>query len=186
MLKGVVRAAIGAAFALCLCVAGAASADDSPSWIDEIVFGVGHHDVGVFGRQKEDGFDTNAEIRFPPFTGDFWTFILSPRPHIGLHLNTAGDTSQLFGGFTWMFELGWNVFAGGSAGLAVHNGERRTTRLDRKELGLPVLFRESLELGYRLTERHAVSVMLDHISNSDIHENNEGLDTFGVRYAVGL
>ena len=113
-------------------------------------------------------------------------WLLAPEPHIGFHANSEGDTSQVYAGFTWLFDVGWNVFAGGSLGLAVHDGKESTTSLDRKELGLRVLFRESAEIGVHLTDRHALSVILDHISNAGIDENNEGLDTVGIRYTFQM
>jgi lipid A 3-O-deacylase len=154
--------------------------------ISAVVLGFGGHDVGAFGHRKESGRDFNAEIRFTPFDGWLWDFILSPEPHIGAHYNSVGNTSQVFVGGTWMFDLGWDIFAGGSLGFALHDGETDTDKLDRKELGLPVLFRESAELGYSFTDHHAISLHLDHISNASITENNEGLDTFGLRYTYRL
>ncbi len=154
--------------------------------LSAIVLGAGGHDVGVFGRRKESGKDLNFELRFTPFGGWLWDFLQSPEPHIGAHLNTDGNTNQLFFGGTWMFDLGWGVFAGGSLSLALHDGETDTDLLDRKELGLPVLFRESAEFGYRLDEHHGISLHLDHISNASIVENNEGLETFGLRYTYRI
>ncbi|MDA0229570.1 MAG: acyloxyacyl hydrolase [Proteobacteria bacterium] len=154
--------------------------------LSAIVIGGGGHDVGVFGNRKESGKDVNMELRFTPFGGWLWDFILSPEPHIGGHYNTDGNTNQLYVGGTWMFDLGWGLFAGGSLGFALHDGETDTDLLDRKELGLPVLFRESLEFGYRFDEHHGLSFHLDHISNAGIDENNEGLDTFGLRYTYRI
>lgn len=154
--------------------------------VSAVVIGFGGHDVGAFGHRKESGKDINVEIRFTPLGGWLWDFIPSPEPHIGVHFNTAGNTNQVYIGGTWMYDLAWGIFAGGSLSIAVHDGETETEALDRKELGLPVLFRESAELGYRITDHHGVSVHLDHISNAGIDENNEGLDTFGLRYTYRL
>jgi len=154
--------------------------------LSAVVVGFGGHDVGVFGRRKESGRDLNAELRFTPFDWWLWDFILSPQPHIGAHYNTDGNTNQVYFGGTWMYDLGWGVFAGGSVSIALHDGETKTDALDRKELGLPVLFRESVEVGYRVGDHHGVSIHLDHISNAGIDENNEGLDTFGLRYHYRL
>ncbi len=150
--------------------------------LSAVVIGAGGHDVGAFGHRKESGADINMELRFTPFGGWLWDILQSPEPHIGGHYNTDGNTNQLYFGGSWMFDLGWGAFAGGSLSLALHDGETDTESLDRKELGLPILFRESLELGYRLGEHHGISLHLDHISNAGIDENNEGLDTFGLRY----
>ena len=126
------------------------------------------------------------EINFTPFGGWLWDFLQSPEPHIGGHYNTDGNTNQLYMGGTWMFDLGWGFFGGGSLSLALHDGETDTEELDRKELGLPILFRESLEFGYRVDDHHGISVHLYHISNAGIDENYEGLDTFGLRYTYRI
>ncbi|MBT3170003.1 MAG: acyloxyacyl hydrolase [Rhodospirillaceae bacterium] len=161
-------------------------ARDRDFGLTAVILGFGGHDVGAFGHRKESGADLNAEIRFTPFGGWLWDFILSPEPHIGVHYNTDGNTNQVFMGGTWMYDLGWGFFGGGSLSLSLHDGETDTEKLDRKELGLPVLFRESVELGYRYGDHHGISLHLDHISNASIDENNEGLDTFGLRYIYRL
>lgn len=159
---------------------------DSPYWIAEISVGAHGHDVGVFGRKKEEGKDINAEIRFQPFNWRPWRWIFSPTPHLGIHVNTEGNTSQLYFGGTWSYDILWGVYVAGSLGFSVHDGETDSGDPKQKDLGLPVLFRESLELGYRVTDHHALSIILDHISNASLNENNEGLDTFGIRYTYRL
>lgn len=163
------------------------SMDDSSSyWIAEVSIGVTKNDVGAFGRQKEDGQNINAELRFQPFDWEPWRWIFSPMPHLGIHVNTAGDTNQLYFGGTWSFDIIWGFYAAGSLGFSLHDGKTEAADGTRKELGLSILFRESLELGFRITDHHALSVILDHISNASIAENNEGLDTFGFRYTYRL
>src|SRR3546814_17393937 len=78
--------------------------DSVPGFLSEVRLGGLAHDVGVFGRSEEDGFDVNAELLFvyPEFLKVIW----SPRPHIGTSVNTSGDTSQAYFGLTW----GWDVF----------------------------------------------------------------------------
>ena len=154
--------------------------------IKEVVVGAGGHDVGVFGRRKESGADFNAEIRFLPFEWQIWSWIFSPTPHIGVHFNTDGNTNQVFVGGNWLFDFGGGIFGGGSLGFALHDGELDSNTRGRKDLGLPVLFRESIEIGFRFNENNAISLMLDHISNASIGDQNEGLDTVGLRYAFGL
>lgn len=151
--------------------------------ITELWLGGLAHDAGVFGRSKEENVAAiDLGVRFAPLHGEFWDLIARPRPHTGFHLNVNGDTSQWFGGITWDFDLGSNLFFGADFGLALHNGNLRTSTLDEKELGLRILFREGAELGYRLDGHHAISLVLDHISNGRLAEANEGLDSFGVRY----
>ncbi len=154
--------------------------------ITEFQLGLMFHDVGAFGRSEEEGADIALGARFQLLEGEFWELIASPRPHFGLRVNTAGDTSQMFGGITWTFELGSRVFFGADFGLALHDGALTSSREDQKELGLRVLFREAAEIGYRLNAHDSVSLVLDHISNAKLGDKNEGLENFGVRYSHRL
>jgi lipid A 3-O-deacylase len=154
----------------------------SPWWLSEIKGGVFIHDVGVFGRSEEDTSPViNGEVLFN-LKGKIWDVIWSPRPHVGVSVNTGGDTSQAYTGMTWDFNMLGNGFGSWSMGAAVHDGSLTTNKLDEKELGSRVLFRFALEFGVRLTEHHNVSIILDHISNGDLKDENEGIDNFGVRY----
>ena len=148
--------------------------------LSEVRGGILAHDRGPFTNNEEGGADINLEALFR--SPDFLGSIGSPRPHLGFSVNTSGDTDQFYAGLTWEWEFWRRVFAGFSLGGAVHDGETETSRTDRKELGCRVLFRGSLEIGYKLTRRHGVSLFYDQISNLDICDNNEGLETAGVRY----
>jgi len=174
------------AFAVALlAIPGAASAQI----VDEVRVGVLAHDIGLFGGNAEDGVDLNAETRFGSPSFLRWAF--SPRPHLGVSINTSGATSQVYFGLTWTATLFRDVFVRGDGlfvelglGGAVHDGKIDTQRVDRKSLGSRVLFRESLELGWAFTPSQSISFMLDHMSNANLAERNEGLDNFGVRYGL--
>lgn len=150
--------------------------------LSEARFGLLWHDPGVFGSNREVGADINAEILFvsPRFLEIVW----SPRPHLGMSVNTAGATSQLYGGLTWGWTFWDPFFLEGSFGFSVHNGKLNVPEhvRDRKSLGCRVLFRESVSLGVYLGKHHSLSAMLDHISNARLCNRNDGLDTVGVRY----
>lgn len=150
----------------------------NPGW--EIRLGALIHDEGPFSRNEEDGFDGNFEILFP--SPKLLKIIGSPRPHIGGTINSDGNTNQGYFGLTWEWEFWRSWFAGFSLGGSVHDGKTETTEIDRKELGCHLLFRESVEFGYRLAGKHGISVFLDHISNANICDHNEGLENFGLRY----
>lgn len=149
-------------------------------WLSEVRVGALYHDQGPFSHNKEEGIDANVELLFasPPFMEILW----SPRPHIGVDMNTKGDTSSAYLGLSWEWEFWRTMFAGFSLGGAVHNGKITNAREDRKELGCRVLFRESIELGFRFAERHSISGFLDHISNAKLCSTNEGLENAGIRY----
>jgi lipid A 3-O-deacylase len=146
----------------------------------EVRFGLLLHDQGPFSHNKEDGIDINLEVLFaPPRMLDI---IWSPRPIIGLSVNSAGDTSQGYLGLNWEWEFWEDAFAGFSLGGAVHDGKTTTQRLDRKELGCRVLFRESVDVGYRFDGHHGIMAHMEHISNAKLCSTNEGLESFGLRY----
>jgi len=138
------------------------------------------HDQGPFSHNKEDGVDINLEVLFP--SPDFLDVIWSPRPHLGLTAHSKADTNQAYLGLTWEWKFWGDAFVDFSLGGAVHDGETTNASVDRKELGCSVLFRESLDLGYRFAGRHAVMASLSHISNAKLCDTNEGLENFGIRY----
>lgn len=148
--------------------------------LSEARVGIMAHDVGVFGVRKEDGIDGNVELLFqsPAFLEPLW----APRPHMGLSINTGGDTSQAYAGLSWSWTPVERWFIEFSLGGSVHDGKLSTFDRDRKELGSRVLFRESLSLGFHIDRKHSLMVTLDHISNANLAEYNEGLDTFGLRW----
>ncbi len=154
-----------------------------PLGVTELRFGVVHHDTGVFGRNEEDGVDLSLEARFSPLGGDIWEFLWNPRPLVGVNVSTVGDTSSLYAGLNWEWDVWGPVFISLDLGGAVHDGKLSTSELDRKELGSRVLFRQALEIGYRVFEHHALSIRFDHLSNAGLVDNNEGLDTLGVVYS---
>lgn len=187
------------AIAICTlyCVAAAKAADlyvdaaaglkdpvGSPGWADawlsELRVGGLYHDAGVFGNHKEGGEDVNAEVLFT--SPDILSVIWSPRPHLGTNINDDGYTSQVYGGLTWTYDFTQNLFGEFSEGGSVNDGQLNKTDHHHKALGSPVLFRESLSLGWRFDEHNSLSAMLDHISNAGLARYNGGLDTAGLRY----
>jgi lipid A 3-O-deacylase len=154
--------------------------------LDEVKGGLLVHDVGFLGDHKERGFDGNVEMLFTP--PDLLAIIGSPRPHIGADINTAAQTSDAYLGLTWgisliqnLFRPGDYIFANGSLGGAYQNGYIDNAPPGRKEMGSPVLFRESAELGYQVTPVISVSAILDHISNANLGQHNAGITSAGAR-----
>ena len=150
------------------------------AFLDELRAGFLIHDEGPFSRNKEDGYDGNFEILF--VSPKLLDLIYSPKPHLGGTINSSGNTSQLYAGLTWDWEFFDDYFFNFSLGGAVHNGEKETPDLETKSLGCDFLFRESLDLGYKLKGPHSVTFHLAHISNAKLCSTNEGLETFGIRY----
>jgi lipid A 3-O-deacylase len=151
-------------------------------WLSELRFGVLAHNIGPIASAREDGAQLNAELRVA--SPGVFEYILSPRPHIGASINTAGDTSFLYFGLTWTWNIYRGLFADFSLGGTVHNGWLNSDdpNPEQRLLGSRLLFREALELGYRFWDHHSVSIMLDHASNAGLADKNQGNDDIGVRY----
>ena len=156
----------------------------SPACAEDSIFseirGGGYaHDVDFLSFDREDGADVNAEILF--VSPDCLDVIWSPRPHVGVTVNTDGNTSHAYTGLTWEYEFLGDFFVDGSLGLSVHNGHLDTDNSDRKSLGSPVLFRLGAAVGYNLTEKVNLSVQFEHMSNAYLANENEGMDNIGLR-----
>jgi lipid A 3-O-deacylase len=169
--------------------AGPAHAD--PGWMDEVKLGVLAHDIRVFGlgRSGETGADVNLEVLFP--SPAFLRILGAPRPHLGVSINTAGQTDYGYIGLTWrgrpwrpLLALPEGLFVAGSLGGVAHDGYLNTAPPGRKRLGSRLLFRESAEVGYQLTRRVSVSALFDHLSNAGLAHYNQSLNNLGVRVGV--
>jgi lipid A 3-O-deacylase len=161
--------------------AGYAGEWEVPGWLYEIKFGVLHHDTGSLwsGFRRESGVDINLEAIFSPHAKLLGGAI---RPAFGGSANIAGDTSKLYTGFRWQYEHLNGMFVGIGLGGAIHNGKLKPQQNDRKALGSRVLFHIPIEIGYRFGASSALSVYFDHVSNANLADANEGMDTLGLRY----
>lgn len=154
--------------------------------IDEFKVGGLAHDVTLLGRHVEAGQDINLEALFT--SPGFLAVLGSPRPHLGADINDEGNTSDVYTGLTWGATLlhgvlnpGDGVFVNGSLGGALQDGYEDSAPRGRKRLGSPVLFRESVELGYQITARVSISAFVDHISNANLAPRNAGITSVGGR-----
>lgn len=154
--------------------------------LDELKVGLLAHDVTLLGRHVENGSDVNIEALFT--SPGFLAVLGSPRPHLGADINTFGNTSDVYTGLTWGITLfhdvlhpGDGIFVNGSLGGALQDGYETSAPPGRKRLGFPVLFRESVELGYQITASVNVSAFADHISNANLAPRNAGITSAGAR-----
>ncbi len=176
--------AVGALFAASVAFGAVSSARAADGIVDEVKGGVLAHDVPIGGHNKEDGADINAEVLFGSPSFLKWAF--APRPHLGVNINTSGDTSAAYFGLTWQLFNISNIYTNLGLGGAVHDGKLETNDTSRKELGSRVLFHESLEVGYQFVARQSVSLYIDHISDAGLTKHNDGLTNLGVRYGYGF
>ncbi len=143
---------------------------------------------GVFvhgpGTREQGSVDINGEVLFskPFLPADPLMAFLVPRIHIGGTVNTAGDTSQVYAGFAWTYDITQKIFIEGSVGAGFHNGEtNRLPHPDRLSLGCTPLIRGSGSIGYRITDHWSIMATAEHISNAGLCHANQGLTNYGVR-----
>ncbi len=175
-----------AALSLIIPLAATGEAVAQGGFIDEAKIGVMAHDITLGGRHLETGDDINGEILFR--SPSFLSIIGAPRPHLGGWVNTDGNTDAAYFGLTWGLPIFKHIIGKsdaftiyGSLGGAVHDGYEDSAPPGRKKLGSPVLFRESVELGYQITPVFSISGMVDHISNANLGSHNAGITNAGAR-----
>jgi len=170
---------IGAVFAAALMAASSAVASDS--LISEIRLGALGHDQG-FTSHKEDGIDVNVEILFADtgWLGEDWSF----RPNVGGNFNTEGSTNQGYFGMVIGHDLFGPFFVDVGAGGAYHDGKLDTPDPDRHSLGCHMLFHLQGDVGIELGDTWSLMAHIDHISNADLCDRNEGLTDIGVRLGM--
>jgi lipid A 3-O-deacylase len=157
-----------------------ATASGSGRILSELRVGIMHHDTAVFGHHKEEDVDVNFEALF--FAPDFLRILFSPRPHLGVtYAPDDHTTSQVYFGLTWQYFFWGRAYVEGSFGGSYNDGSKDGSTTE-KALGCHLLFRESVSLGYVFERRHALMATLDHISNGNLCDANDGLDTVGIRY----
>ena len=145
---------------------------------DEARFGIMAHDVPIGDDRRETGADFNGEVLFvsPSFLSAIW----SPRPHLGVSINSAGGNSYAYGGLTWTYNFTDQIFGDLGLGGAIHSGPDNSSTEDHIGLGTRVLFHESVELGYRFMPNWDAGLFIDHISNANLGGHNPGITNLGV------
>lgn len=178
----------GAAIAFGLWLAILAAAPDAQADVSlsdsgrQVRFGILHHDLDGYGG-TEDGADVVFEYRGAPLPGAFWATVLSPRLHVGTNINSSGQTSSLYAGFTWLVDFGSPYYGSADFGGAIHNGKLDKVSIDRAALGSRILFHEAVEIGVRLGRVWRVGVRLDHMSNAELASQNEGITNLGIVFS---
>jgi lipid A 3-O-deacylase len=143
----------------------------------ELKIGVLQHDFDKkFNHRVEQGQNIVVEYLFDKMDNYLRAF-----PHIGASINSKGYTSNLYTGLTWQVEFSSKFLVEASLGASINNAERKMSK-KRRGLGSNLLFRESFSVGYKLSDIHSVSLMIDHISSADIAKPNPGLTDIGIRY----
>lgn len=184
--------AVLAGFGACACLSSAFAADYVPPRLapppapvfnvfSELRFGASAHEIS--GPESGSLAITGEVLFAKPFqlANPAYDFLI-PRLHLGGSLNTAGDTSFAYAGFTWTYDITQRFFVEASFGGAIHDGDTGyVVSAGRNALGCSPLFRESLGLGYRFTENWSVVANVEHMSNAGLCDNNRGLTNVGAK-----
>ena len=151
-----------------------------PGYLYAIRGGVLIHDINILGHSEESGADFNLEALF--VSPDWLEWLWAPHPHLGIAIHSQDDTNQIYSGLTWEKVFSNNFFINLSLGLTLHDGIRKTSEHNEKELGSDLLFREALEFGYQIKQHQSLSIFFFHISNAGIYSENDGMNHLGLRY----
>lgn len=175
-------------------------------FVSEIVVGGFVHDPGQDNNEANTA-DLNLEIIFRKvtlltFENRYLRFLFSPNPILGGTINSDNETHTAYLALNWQYRFQSDWFVAGSFGFTYHTGNldqteencpvgtsctlpgnRRFVDTGDVTLGSRVLFRESLELGYWIAQRHGVSIYFAHMSNASLFdEDNDGMNFVGLRY----
>ncbi len=121
-------------------------------------------------------------------------------------MNNENETNTLYAGLNWMYQFDSRIFIAGSFGFAYHTGNleqeerqcapaencslpgnRAFVNTGEVTLGSRILFRESIDIGYRFVGGHGVSIYGAHISNGSLlDEDNDGMNFVGIRYSYQI
>jgi len=163
----------------------------------EARIGLAAHGLDLNGGEPspEGGVNVSAELLFK--SPGVFRYILQPRPFVHGSLNSRGDTSFYGVGLAWEQHVFQDrAFGEIDFGVARHDGvidlpppddpAFAETAASRNLLGARYLFRVSVGVGYRISERWRVQAFYEHLSNGQIlngdsTDRNQGLDNVGVR-----
>lgn len=151
-----------------------------PDWLDN------NHTEG-------DQAGINVEVLFKPVNIDFLNLfddpgqgfvseLINPRFHLGAMGNLDEDgTSYAYAGLTWHFAVTNSFFVEAGFGGALNNGSDVPTAT-RAGIGSNLLFRESIGLGFNVTENMTIIAQYEHLSHRDLAGSaNRGLNNISMK-----
>lgn len=151
-------------------------------FLSEVRGGVLYHDT----MNRESGLDINVEVlsRFAALEGTLPLLgtRMMLRPHLGANINTGGNTSMAYLGYSLTLDLTSRLFVEGSLGGMVHDGSTRAGAPNALSLGCNLMFREAAAIGVRISEQLNLSAMIEHSSNAGGCSANNGLTNVGLRF----
>ncbi|MGG7518471.1 acyloxyacyl hydrolase [Allorhizobium undicola] len=148
--------------------------------IDEMRFG------GMASVQgDENGAAFSGNVFFDPFnrgdTPSLMESLMHPRPFIGAEAGFGKMNNQAYGGLAWTFDVTDRIFAEVGFGGVVHDGAINDKGRNGPDLGCRVLFREHAALGYRLDSKWSLIGQIEHASNANLCDPNDGMSHAGLQ-----
>ncbi|OAP42785.1 lipid A 3-O-deacylase [Sinorhizobium glycinis] len=138
------------------------------------------------GDNREDGVFPSVTVFFDPFGADsatgFVEKVVRPRVHAGASIATASNgVNQVYGGFSWNFDITERFFVEVGAGGTVHDGDLNDDGTSGPKLGCRLMFREHAAAGFRFDDRWNLSATVEHSSNANLCNGpNDGLTRAGL------
>ena len=156
------------------------------------------HDTSIAGG-REHGTDINLEATTSTLVNPAWggwaptwlQWVLHPRFHVGVEVNTAGYTNQAYAGLTWTATIVRGILRPQDAiefsylfGPSINDGDHHAQAPDHKSLGSNVLFHLGGEVAYRIDSTFSVGVYFDHSSNGGFARYNGSINDIGGRIGI--
>lgn len=148
--------------------------------------------AGVLGSVQarstfEPGFFPTVALYFDPLdsanAATWQDTILRPRIHAGATISIAGEASQVFAGLNWTVDVTDRFYIDLGFGGTVHNGDNEDDGSSGPKLGCSLMFREYAAAGFRLNEKLDIVASIDHSSNADLCDPNDGISHAGLSLA---
>jgi len=158
--------------------------------VDEIRVGLHAHDVSyiLFPPPWEYKLnqieDISFDVLFKSPDLEAFRWIGSPRPDLGVTLNTDGQDSLLHLSLTWQLPIfDTPLYLEGAFGGAVHNGYLTGSPDDTRHanFGCRLNFYERYGVGAHVSENVTATLTYEHTSNNGWCEKNQGLSNVGLR-----
>jgi hypothetical protein len=131
-------------------------------------------------RNKGDGGEVGAEVRFTPYRFSFMPQVIPDLVPVLGAMRTSKGTLYEYAGFRLDFPVAerWVTTIGFGAGN-YHHG-------DGKKLGGPVELRSGIELARRFGAGSRLGLCLYHLSNAGLYEHNPGSESLVLDWTIGL
>ena len=150
---------------------------------DEARFG---WQVGIdktFTNDEKGSFITGM-VFFDPwnhFEATGWDRFIRPRIHVGGDVSTAGETNQIYAGFSWTVNLTDQFFLEAGFGGSLNDGTREPDGGRGPFVGCNALFHEYVAAGVNLDKNWRIVAQAEHSSHANLcGDTNNGLTRGGV------